>query len=147
MNRALLLVFLVSADSAAGLDIERGPVPPLKWPLPKQELAADDLRCDSRLLRGWLRVTCKGLGGSPGAQVLGGSREGLYIDVDDDLRLTMPLVQGDRRVIQITTTQIEDYSYKGHGRSVRSYTRPAAIFSEVWVGTEGPQITILRAAE
>ncbi|HEY1691339.1 MAG TPA: hypothetical protein VGG39_04215 [Polyangiaceae bacterium] len=132
-------------ERPSGVDLEAHPPVRPRWPPPADATFDDDAsdaqrvepasssECELRELRGWLRVRCVMLNAS--LQLLGGSAEGLYLHADGGdfattVSATMPLLPGDRRVLQLDAVSPE---YGG--------TTPImATFSECWVGTPGPHL-------
>jgi hypothetical protein len=91
-----------------------------------------DAACTLFLLHGWLRVTCAMF--APSISVLGGSLDGLYLAADEGMAtITMALIPGDRRVLQLA---------RGGGGYGSSELTRGAVLSETWVGTTGPHVVI-----
>ena len=100
---------------------------------PSDDSGEAQARCAARALRGWLRVTCERFEAS--VSLLGGSAEGLVIDADmSTVTITLPLVPGDRRVLQIARLGFE------YGQTTGLHAD--SILSEIRIGTEGPHVTI-----
>jgi hypothetical protein len=88
--------------------------------------------CELLVLRGWLRISCGSF--LPSVSVLGGSTDGLYLATDEGTAtITMALVPGDRRVLQLA---------RGGGGYGESGLNRAAVISETWVGTTAPHVVI-----
>jgi hypothetical protein len=88
--------------------------------------------CGLVVLRGWLRVTCSMY--LPSVLLLGGSTDGLSIETDQgSATITMPLVPGDRRVLQLA---------HGAGDYGASELTRGAVLSETWVGTNAPHVVV-----
>jgi hypothetical protein len=131
-----------------GVDLDSEPPVRPRWPPPPDAEFDDDASgaqsvapasdaCKLRELRGWLRVQCT----IPRAslQLLGGSAEGLYMHAEGGefatvVSATMPLLPGDRRVLQLDGFSPE---YGGQFPML-------SVFSECWVGTRGPHLALTK---
>jgi hypothetical protein len=131
-----------------GTDLEAAPPVRPRWPPPDDDQfesgtqwqrvepsSAED--CELRELRGWLRVRCTLE--RPSVELLGGSSDGLFLRVEGSpvaltATATMPLLPGDRRVLQFNAVS------SAYGGSTPLVT----VFSECWVGTAGPHLALAK---
>jgi hypothetical protein len=113
--------------------------------------ASEGSRCSAGTLHGWLRIWCPVERPGVGLSVIGGTREGLYLDTGKDWStITAPLRRGDRRVVQITESRPWTWWDSTVGRGGQ-YGPPQVvahyIASIAWIDTKGPTASVRRAHE
>ncbi len=93
--------------------------------------------CVAQVVREWLRIECKDRPFGA-ATLLSGSLERMGADVQDGDEHALVVIQmrpGDRRLIQLTTMEIQD-AYAGTAAQDPGFT-----LSEVWLG-ESPEVVM-----